>query len=493
MDAASVKAEPSNEETQEVENEDEIAPKPAEPHNGHDSWTELDSSDGSDISDFFDSETDSEPEWDSESESDDEEPSPPVSSASTASSEVWSDDARTANVCMFQLQPGLKEIAQSPVDFLNLMFQKPLFESLVKNINQHGTKLLNENRIRQWNDVTIKEFRIFLGLLLNVGTINTNVAADFWKQDRGIYLPKNYMTEKRFSIILKCLNFAEEISEKKNRMSKVSLIVNYFNNVMKNVVTPEKILCIDESMGPFYENLYLLTDQHSLVHKLLIYKGIDQDELEEMTKRERDELIHTRANDAVKNLLEDKLDVGHSLFMDSDYNSLGLAKFLVARNTHVTGTLKRKREGNPPEIIEKELNMNIDDKITKYNPDGISVMIWKESVGHHVVIISSEHGSEWREHVNKYNKSVKKPACVWEFKKYRDGVRTHDEMMADYYYLPEKLAWHKRVGIHILQMLFLNAYNLYKRYGEKPPLKRLLKFRQVVIGYLLSGGDSDSV
>ncbi|XP_063370287.1 uncharacterized protein LOC134658530 [Cydia amplana] len=480
MDAASVKAEPPNEGSHEIEIEDEIAPKPAEPQNGE-------GDDGSDFSDLFDSKTDSEPEWDSESESDDEEPLSPV--ALTASSEHWSDDARTADVCAFQLQPGLKEITKSPVDFLNLMFQKPLFESLVKNINQHGTKFLNENRIQQWNDVTIKEFRVFLGLLLNVGTINTNVAADFWKQDRGIYLPKNYMTEKRFTMILKCLNFAEEIPEK-NRMSKVSLIVNYFNDVMKKVVTPEKILCIDESMGSFYENLYLLTDQHGFVHKLLVYKGIDQDELEEMTKRERDELIHTRANDAVKKLLGDKLDAGHSVYMDSDYNSLELAKFLVARNTHVTGTLKRKREGNPPEIIEKELNVG--DKITKYNADGISVMIWKESVGHHFVIISSEHGSEWREHVNKYKQSVKKPACVWEFKKYRDGVRTHDEMMSDYYYMPEKQAWHKRVGIHILQMLLLNAYNLYKRYGEKPPVKRLLKFRQVVIGHLLAGG-GDSV
>ncbi|XP_061724625.1 piggyBac transposable element-derived protein 4-like [Cydia pomonella] len=373
METANVKAESSQEDTHDVENEDEITSKIAEPPNGHDSCSEQDSSDSSDISDFLESETDSEPVWDSESESDDEEPSSPVSSASTASSEMWSDDALIAKVCAFQLQPGLKEIAsKSPVDFLNLMFQKPLFESLVKNINKHGTKLLNENSIQEWNDVTIKEFHVFLGSILNVGTINTTVAADFWNEARGVFLPKNYMTEKRFLMILKCLNFAEDIPEKKNRMSKVSLIVKYFNDVMKKVVTPEKTLCIDESIGPFHEHLYLLSDQHGLVHKLLVYKGIGEDELEEMTKREIDNFIHARGNEVVKKLLEDKLDVGHSVYMDSDYNSLGLAKFLVARNTHVTGTLKRKREGNPPEIIEKELN--IGDKITKYKM--VSVLLY---------------------------------------------------------------------------------------------------------------------
>lgn len=49
------------------------------------------------------------------------------------------------------------------------------------------------------------------------------------------------------------------------------------------------------------------------------------------------------------------LGKGHSLYMDNYYNSVTLSNVLLNKQTHVTGTLRNNRKGNPKEVVNKKL------------------------------------------------------------------------------------------------------------------------------------------
>lgn len=57
----------------------------------------------------------------------------------------------------------------------------------------------------------------------------------------------------------------------------------------------------------------------------------------------------------VEKLLEEKFNVGHAVYMDNFYNSYELAVKLLDKNTYCTGTLNKKRKGNPSSVIAKKI------------------------------------------------------------------------------------------------------------------------------------------
>ncbi|CAG5047302.1 unnamed protein product [Parnassius apollo] len=52
----------------------------------------------------------------------------------------------------------------------------------------------------------------------------------------------------------------------------------------------------------------------------------------------------------VLKLLEERLDYGHSIYMDNYYNSYNLAVKLLERKTYCTGTLGKNRKNNPVDL-----------------------------------------------------------------------------------------------------------------------------------------------
>ena len=57
----------------------------------------------------------------------------------------------------------------------------------------------------------------------------------------------------------------------------------------------------------------------------------------------------------VMTLAENLLDEGRTAFTDNYYTSLNLANKLLDRKTHLVGTIRSNRKGNPKEVIQKKL------------------------------------------------------------------------------------------------------------------------------------------
>jgi hypothetical protein len=107
--------------------------------------------------------------------------------------------------------------------------------------------------------------------------------------------------------------------------------------------------------------LYVLCEPKGIALKIIMYTGSADPELSGSQ--------HTVK--VVLALLADKLDSGHSVFMDNFnyYNSVNLTKELLKRNTYVTGTLRSNRKNNPAQVIKKKLKK--EDKVGGPNSDTV--------------------------------------------------------------------------------------------------------------------------
>lgn len=101
-----------------------------------------------------------------------------------------------------------------------------------------------------------------------------------------------------------------------------------------------------------------------------------------------------------------------------------------------------------------------------------------------VLMISTEHDSEWQDYLSANNNVKAKPGVVLNYNKHMGGVDKHDQMMA--YYNPEHktLRWYLKLGVHVFSTMLCNAHSLYNRFGEKP--MPLCDFRKHIIRALVS-------
>ena len=177
-----------------------------------------------------------------------------------------------------------------------------------------------------------------------MGDIQINRLQDYWKTDELYNLPcfRNYMSRNRFLSILRCLHFSKNPERGDlgygDRLSKIRWLQDFFNQRIDEIYYPNKDLSLDESMvlwrgrlffRQYIKNkkhkygvkLYILSEPNGLVLKVRIYTGDEKDM--------KGELGHS-AN-VVISLVKKYFKNGHSLFMDSYYNSISLCKELLLR------------------------------------------------------------------------------------------------------------------------------------------------------------------
>lgn len=125
-----------------------------------------------------------------------------------------------------------------------------------------------------WKPLSISEFRIFLGLIFHMGTIQLPCLEDYWKTGQlglfNISCFREAMSRDRFLTIMKCLHFAKKPAphepKPKDRLYKIRPLIDYFNTKLNSIYYPQKNICIDESMilwrGRLSFRQYILNKRH---------------------------------------------------------------------------------------------------------------------------------------------------------------------------------------------------------------------------------------
>lgn len=237
-----------------------------------------------------------------------------------------------------------------PIDWFTLIIDDVFLQSIVRETNLYAEEVfLSENtkeksRICHWKELTLPEFKIFLGLLFHTGIVRMPQLQHYWRTDK---LMKTcfgeYMSRDRFLLILRCMHISNntENVENPDRLHKIKPAIDYLNNKMLNIYSPSKELSLDESMvlyrgrlafKQYIKNkrhkygikLYMLTEPNGLVIKFAVYAGA-MDLLSGVGHAEK----------VVLYLMNDWLGKGHSIFADNFYNSVSLTQALIEKkNIH---------------------------------------------------------------------------------------------------------------------------------------------------------------
>ncbi|XP_050312885.1 piggyBac transposable element-derived protein 4-like [Anthonomus grandis grandis] len=424
-------------------------------------------------------------------------PPPSLPNIQGKSMDFWTFAEVPSQKFSFTKTPGLLVNVNSnePIDYFNIMAPDVFFDMLCSRANNHAIDLISlgrgdEARITRWVDVTPKEMRTFLGLLFHMGTIKINRMNDYWKKNYLFNLTcfSSFMSRNRFLLILRSLQFENtDSNEPRTQLGKIMPLINYYNNKMVEIYYPTNELSIDESMvlwrgrlkfrqyvkgkrHKFGIKLYVLCEPKGIPLKMLVYAGSADTEL----SGER----HTEK--VVLALMAEKLDNGHSLYMDNFYNSVKLAEELLTRKTYVTGTLRSNRKGNPQEIIKKKLKKG--ELVVQHNSQGICVVKWKDR--REILAISSQYGGQLEKVTTQRGQEKLKPAMINKYNQFMAGVDHCDQMLSYYSCEHKTLIWYKKLAIHIFQMMLLTSFYLYKQ-GHPNNKKNLYDFRLSIIEKLL--------
>lgn len=409
----------------------------------------------------------------------------------------WNDNINIKKQPFVKTEQLLEQPAGiEPIDYFNLIFDNAFLELIVNQTNIYAVEILcsegktEQSRISRWRDLTVPELKVFLGLLLHTGTIQLNRLQDYWKKDPlfNISCFGEYMSRNRFLLILRALHFAKNPSGNEpvpqDRLHKIRPLIDLFNDRMNSVFYPGKELSLDESMvlwrgrlvfRQYIKNkkhrygikLYMLTTPNGIVLKFAVYTGV----LDDMGGK-------GHAANVVLHLMNEKLDNGHSLYMDNFYNSFALAKQLLDRKTNCTGTLRKDRKDCPMEVKNAKLRKG--ETVAKYC-NGVMVGKWKDKRDVHY--ISTEFPNIINETRNRRNEVKEKPVPIIQYNKFMSGIDRQDQMLSYYPCERKTVRWPTKLGIHILQISLQNAFHLYNTYSGKK--MTLYDFRLSIIRALL--------
>ncbi|KAH9631332.1 hypothetical protein HF086_007667 [Spodoptera exigua] len=125
-----------------------------------------------------------------------------------------------------------------------LFFYAHLCDLIVECTNKRGNKLKTEvntprGRFTKWKDVTIPELKVFIGVLLFMGTVKLNRMADYWSTNYLMQLsPHLFMSRDRFYFILRALNV--QTDERPESIFKIKPLIDLFNQSMCSIYYPAK-------------------------------------------------------------------------------------------------------------------------------------------------------------------------------------------------------------------------------------------------------------
>lgn len=407
---------------------------------------------------------------------------------------TWSLNRPSISSQPFVGTPGLLQspLDSTPFGYFSLLVTEQFLLNIVEATNHYASKHVAKGNAK-WKDLTLSEFKIFIGLFFHMGTIKINRLKDYWKTGFlfGLSAFAHCMSRDRFCSILRNFYFTipPANEDERGRLWRVEKIVDYVNKRMTDVYSPVRELSIDESLLLWRGRLgfrqyiqgkrhkygikfYMLTEPNGIVLKFMIYAGSADKEVSGAG----------HVSKVVEKLLSERFGVWHHVHVDNFYTSVDLARSLLQKNTHLTGTLRASRKNNPVEVTGKKLKRG--EEIHRYSDDGICVQKWKDRK--EVLVLSTEHDASFVTVKNRTGKEKQKPLIVTKYNMFMGGVDHHDQMLSYFPFERKTIRWYKKVGAHCLHILFLNSFLLYKKYkSNEPPTLDFYGFRLAIIESLL--------
>lgn len=376
-------------------------------------------------------------------------------------------------------------------DIFELLFDDDLFEKICEWINLRalsviGNVIPKHSTMNKWKPTNSHEFRNFLALCMLMGNIKMPSIKCYWSRNPLYTHPifGNIMSRNRFEQILRCLCFTKKDDIKISRLHKIEQVADHVFENIRKVLYPGRNLSLDEALllwrgrlifrqyipnksAKYGIKLYELCTPDGFILECLVYTGKDT---------VNNEIGHAQA--VVTKLAERYFGKGHTLYLDNYYNSVKLAEFLYENKTHVVGTLRKNRKGNPKVVIDYKLRKG---EKTFRKKKNLMVLKWKDK--RDVLMITTLHGPGSENITNKRGTEKQKPSVVVDYNRHMSGVDRSDQMLS-YYTTPKKtIRWYLKLFFHFVDVCLWNGTYLHN-VAKKKKLTYLEFRERLILDYL---------
>lgn len=432
---------------------------------------------------------------------------------SPINNENWVAGDRVPTPLLFTGSPGVnKDLTEfdvtSPLNFFEIFLTDDDLQDIVHQTNLYAKQQLDSktltvhSRFSKWVDTTIQEMRRFLALLIAMGLVSQLDLGEYWTTDPVTSTPffSDCMPRDRFFLLLSFLHLNDNNSELNIQRGEeghnpLFKLGRPYSNILYRFqlyYSPHQCLSIDECMVPWRGNLSFKTYNPDKPNKygMKAYMLCDSDNgycLRFKLYTGKSSVPHSTNGatyDLVMDLLRGHYGKGHVLYCDNYYSSPRLFLDLWDLGVGATGTVRSNRKGIPQSIKDITLKQRGETVVSHNGPLTVTKYLDSKPVLLLSTVSSSENVVTGKKDP-KTGTDIKRPSVVIKYNAKMGGVDRSDQMIAYSKIAVKTLKWWKKVFFHMLSMVVLNSYIIYKASTTetKPMLFRV--FRRKLVSQLV--------
>ncbi|KAM9857643.1 piggyBac transposable element-derived protein 4-like [Aulostomus maculatus] len=376
----------------------------------------------------------------------------------------------------------------SPLSLFQLFFNTSVVRTLIDNTNANAVKRLKAGQMFVWKKLTVKDFYIFMSIIIFSGLVKVHHRSDYWKREwpYNFHFPREKMTRARFEAILWSLHLSNPNEDEENDRKKdtggydrlfkikplytdiVSACRTHFQPY-RNISINERIVASKARIGfkqhmkdkpmKWGYKLFVLTDASTAyAWNFFVYTG-----------RSEVNPAHGLGYSSVMDLISlPLLGQGYTLFVDSFYTSPALFKDLSNKNITCCGTIRKHKEGFPKTEVNDFPKKAERGDLRWIRRDSLLFLKWIDT--HEVTMCSTVHeafsGQSVKRKVKEdgvwQTKNVLIPDAVVAYNESMGGVNVSDALNGCYSVHHKTMKWYKTFFYHFVDIAVVNSFLLHK-------------------------------
>ncbi|XP_055083259.1 piggyBac transposable element-derived protein 4-like [Periophthalmus magnuspinnatus] len=377
----------------------------------------------------------------------------------------------------------------SPLSLFHLYFSTKVVKTIINNTNANAARKKAGGMAFKWEDLTVKDFYIFLSIILFMGLVPVPQRSDYWRA-RWPYnfpFPRKSMTRDRFEAIMWSLHLSnlkedEENERKKHtpdydRLQKIKPLYTDIIHACRSFFQPYQHISIDErmvatkariSIKQYIKNkpikwgykLFVLADSLTgYTWNFFVYTG---------KSASTSTASHGLGYSTVMDLMPlGLLGRGYKLYTDNFYTSATLLNDLLELNTAACGTLRKNHVDFPQS--KNDLPKNAQRGDMRWMRSGQLLFVkWMDT--REVAICSTIHKADSGQTVKRkvkedglwQTKDIPVPDSIVDYNANMGGVDLSDALIGYYTVHHKTKKWYKTFFYHFLDIAIVNSFLLHK-------------------------------
>lgn len=321
------------------------------------------------------------------------------------------------------------------------------------------------------NPLTLVELKAFIGVLVQPGAKKDNKldTVEMWSAQHGGPLYRAAMSEKRFLFIIRCLRFDDRTTrperEKQDRSAAIKDVWECFLAHCQENYIPGDKLTVDEQLlafrGKCAFRFYIRNKPAKYGIKIIMCCDAETNYLLsakiDLGKVRNPRIPAGQVGEYYTlQVTEPFLDCGRTVTTDNWFTGRPLSRKLWDRNTHMVGTV-RKKKYIPPVMFKNDERRRVKTSIFLFDKNLMAVS-YKQKKNKCVNLLSSKHNEPVIGEKNK-------PEVIHYYNSTKGGVDVLDRMCTVYSCSRKTNRWPLCLFYGMLNLAVINSFIMFKARG----------------------------